>query len=128
MPVDTEIHRTLRDAIHHTYANHPEKKTLAADLDWSPSELSQRTTLGAEGRSFPADDALERIIILMRETGDYSYLATLADKCGWELRAKQERMPELLDHLAAETKRLNESIQLVLSTPWVTQPAKGKRS
>jgi len=126
MPAKNEIHRTLREAIHHTYANCPDKKPLAANLDWSPSELSQRTTLGTEGRAFPADDPAERLVVLMRETGDSSYLATLADKCGFELRPKQERLPELVSRLASEAKRLNESIQLVLATPWVSQ-TKGKR-
>jgi len=127
MPSTEHVYPTLREAIHHTYSNCPDKKPLAANLDWSPSELSQRTTLGAEGRPFPADDPAERLIGLMRETGNFSYLATLAEKCGFEISPKRDRLPELVAALVAEHKRLNDSVQLILSTPWVTQTKAGKR-
>lgn len=118
--------RTLREAIHHTAtrAGVP-MKALAADLDYSPSDLSMRTTLGDENaRPFPADD---RLIRLQQLTGDHSILATMADALGYELHPKQERVPELVAQLAQEAKRLNESIQLVLAMPWVMQqPKKGR--
>lgn len=44
---------------------------------------------------------------------------------GYELHPKQERVPELVAQLAHEAKRLNESIQLVLATPWAS-PKKGR--
>ena len=112
--------RTIREAIHHTATQGGvQMKSLAADLDWSPSELSFRTTLGEDNaRPFPADD---RLIRIQQLTGDHSILATMAAALGYELHPKQERMPELIAHLAAEAKRLNESIQLVLNTPWVQQ-------
>lgn len=100
-------------------------KELAAELDYSPSDLSMRTTLGEENsRSFPADD---RLIRIQQLTGDHSILATMADALGYELHPKQERLPELVANLASEAKRLNEHIQLVLSTPWIAAQAKKGR-
>ena len=120
-------HHTLREAIHATAtASGIPMKALAADLDFSPSNLSQRTTLGEDGIPFPADD---RLIRLQELTGDHSILATMADRLGYELRPKQDRMPELVQALTTEAKRLTDSIQLVLATPWVQQqtPAPRKR-
>jgi hypothetical protein len=116
---------TIREAIHHTAtASGVPMKSLAADLDLSPSNLSMRTTLGTDGIPFPADD---RLIRLQKLTGDHSILATMADALGYELHPKQERLPELVASLIAEHKRLNDSVQLVLATPWVTQTKAGKR-
>lgn len=114
---------TLREAIHATATSGGiPMKALAADLDLSPSNLSQRTTLGEDGIPFPADD---RLIRIQQLTGDHSILATMAEALGYELHPKQERVPELVAQLAHEAKRLNESIQLVLATPWVS-PKKGR--
>ena len=98
-------------------------KTLAAELDWSPSELSRRTTLGDDNSlSFPADDRLIRIQSL---TGDHSILLTMAEALGYEVHPKQDRMPELVQQLTTEARRLNDNIQMVLATPWIPA-AKGK--
>lgn len=117
--------RSLREAIYHTASQSGvPMKSLAADLDYSPSDLSMRVTLSEEGRPFPADD---RLIKIQQLTGNHSILATMAEALGYELHPKRERMPELVQALAAEAKRLNESIQLVLSTPWITtNPKKGR--
>ena len=113
----------IREAIHHTAtASGVPMKSLAADLDLSPSNLSMRTTLGTDGIPFPADD---RLIKLQQLTGDHSILSTMDEALGYELHPKQERLPELVASLIAEHKRLNESVQLVLATPWIAQ--KGKR-
>lgn len=117
---------SLREAIHDTATRSPRPmKELAAELDYSPSDLSMRTTLGEENsRPFPADD---RLIKIQQLTGDHSILATMADALGYELHPKRERMPELVAHLADEAKRLTESIQLVLATPWVQQKTRKGR-
>ncbi len=118
--------RSIREAIHHTASNSGvPMKALAADLDYSPSDLSMRVTLSDDGRPFPADD---RLIRIQQVTGDHSILATMAEALGYELHPKQERVPELVAQLAHEAKRLNESIQLVLATPWVaaTPQKKGR--
>jgi hypothetical protein len=115
----------MREAIHATATANGSMKTLAAELDWSPSEFSRRTTLGDDNSlSFPADD---RLIKIQQLTGDHSILATMADALGYELHPRQERMPELVQELTAEAKRLTDSIQMVLSTPWITQSKGGKR-
>lgn len=120
-----KVYRTLREAIHATATGNGQMKILAAELDWSPSELSRRTTLGEDNAlAFPADD---RLIRIQQLTGDHSILATMADSLGYELSPKRERVPELLQALTAEAKRLNDSIQLVLSTPWVPPAKGGKR-
>jgi hypothetical protein len=119
--------RTIPEAIHATYSDHADKKSLAADLDYSPSNLSQRTSLSEDAQyPFPATD---RLIRLQEITGNVSILLTMADRLGFEVRPKAERMPELVEHLTAEARRLNDSIQLVLSTPWVaaSQAAAGGR-
>ncbi len=109
---------SIREAIHHTASNSGvPMKALAADLDYSPSDLSMRVTLSDDGRPFPADD---RLIRIQQVTGDHSIVATMAEALGYELHPKQERVPELVAQLAHEAKRLNESIQLVLATPWVS--------
>jgi len=121
--MSTKVFHTIREAIHHTASNAGvPMKSLACDLDYSPSDLSMRVTLSDEGRPFPADDRLIRIQEL---TGDHSILATMAEALGYEISPKQERLPELVAALVAEHKRLNDSVQLILSTPWVAQ--KGKR-
>ncbi len=94
-----KICHTLREAIHHTYLNSRRPaKELAGELDWAPSELSLRTSLGENARPFPADDEKERIVIIMRESGDYSYLLTLCEKCGFEApRVKEVYFPAMLE-------------------------------
>lgn len=109
--------RTIREAIHHTATScGVPMKALASELDYSPSDLSMRTTLADDGRPFPADD---RLIRLQELTADTSILITMADRLGFEVRPKQDRLPEILQHIAVEQKRLNDAVQLVLSTPWI---------
>jgi hypothetical protein len=50
----------------------------------------------------------------------------MADALGYEVRPRQERMPELVQELTREAKRLQESIQLVLATPWVPKVSERK--
>jgi len=117
---------TLREAVHHTATQNGPMKIIAAELDWSPSDLCLRTTLGTDNaRPFPLDDPLERAIRIQQVTGDHSILATMADRLGFEVRPKQDRMPELVQNLAEQAKKLTAAIQLVLSVPLVQQPAKG---
>jgi hypothetical protein len=125
-----KVFRTLREAVHHTATQNGPMKNIAAELDWSPSDLCLRTTLGTDNaRPFPLDDPAERAIRIQELTGDHSILATMADRLGYELRPKQDRYPELVQNLAAEAKRLTDAIQLVLSVPLVQQQpaAKGRR-
>lgn len=115
-----QVFGTVREAIHHTAtASGVPMKALAADLDLSPSNLSMRTTLGTDGIPFPADD---RLVLLQKLTGDCSILSTMAASLGFELHPLQERLPELVAQLVAEHKRLSESVQLVLATPWINPP------
>jgi regulatory protein CII len=103
---------TVREAIHATATGVPSMKGLAAELDMSPSELSHRTTLGGESsKPFPADDNLVR---LQRATGDFSVLATMANLCGFELRPKEERMPDVVTELAATLTRMMPAMQMVM--------------
>ena len=105
---------TLREAIHATAtgARQP-MKALAADLDWSPSELSMRTTLGGDnGRTFPASD--EHLIRLMRVTGDYSILYTIAELTGYEVQPKRDRMPEIAMQLRGELADVNRRVEQLL--------------
>jgi hypothetical protein len=123
------IYPTLREATHETYSNHSNKQGLAWDLEWDKAEISNRTSQADAYRPFPADDPKERLVTFMQKTGDLSYLMTLADKLGCEIKIKADRLPELVQALTSEAKRLTDSIQLVLSTPWVQQQAhaKGKK-
>jgi len=103
---------TIREALHATATGAPQPmKALAGELDWSPSELSMRTTLGGEStRAFPADD--EHLVKLMRVTGDYSVLFTLADLCGYELRPKEQRTAEIITEAKAEVASALRKIQM----------------
>jgi len=88
-------------------------KVLAGELDMSPSELSHKTTLGGDNsKSFPCDD--EHLVRLMKVTNDYSVLYTLADLCGFELKVKEERYPELIREAVAAGKEAARKLQLVL--------------
>jgi hypothetical protein len=106
---------SLRDALHATAtgAKLP-MKALAAELDWSPSELSMRTTLGGDnGRAFPADD--EHLIRMQRVTEDVSVLYTMADLLGFEVLPKRERTAELLVQVQRDLRELMPRIQMVLN-------------
>lgn len=119
------IFPSLQEAIYHSaHSSGVDMKVIAAELDYSPSNLSTRATITENPVApFPSS----KLVTLQHITNDISILMTMADRLGYEIRPKQERMPELIGHLATEAKRLNESIQLVLATPWVAQQAKGKR-
>lgn len=104
---------TLREAIHHTVTRSGvPMKAIAADLDWSPSQLSMATTLGDEGRPFPADDA--HLVKLMRLTDDHSVLMTLAELLGYEVRAKESQLPRLVAEVRDELRVLAPKIQMIL--------------
>jgi hypothetical protein len=105
------IYRSVREAIQMTATSSPRPmKAIAADLDWSPSDLAHRTALGGDStRPFPADD--EHLIGLMRATNDYSILATLADLCGYELTPKRERTAELLVEVQADLVRTQQRME-----------------
>lgn len=118
---------SLREAIHATAtgAKTP-MKALAAELDWSPSELSQRTTLGGEGqRPFPASD--EHLVKLQRITGDCSILFTMAELLGYELQPKRERIGALIAEVQADAKELNSKLQLLLDLKPADGAGKAKR-
>src|SRR5689334_6776259 len=120
------IFPTLREAIHATATGSVvPMKAHASELDYSPSELSMRTTLGGESaRPFPANDDQERLIRLQRVTNDVSVLATMADLLGYEIIEKRDRTPERVAALVAEVQALNRRVeQLVLPTV----PGPGRR-
>jgi hypothetical protein len=118
--------RTIREAIHHTAtACGVPMKALAADLDYSPSDLSMRTTLAEDARAFPADD---RLIRLQELTGDHSILATMADRLGYEVRPKADRYPELLQRLTSRLDEIHsEFAQLKIMIPLADSVPAGKR-
>jgi hypothetical protein len=106
---------SLREAIHKTATGSGmPMKALAAELDWSPSELSHRTTLGGESlKPFPADD--EHLIKIQKVTGDVSILMTMADQLGFEApRPKQERAAEMMIEAKNEAMALLKKVQLAL--------------
>lgn len=88
-------------------------KAVAAELDWSPSELSMRIALwGDNARAFPCDD--EHLVKMLRVTGDHSVLFTLADLLGYECKPKTENFGELLQDVHSQAKALMPKLQLVL--------------
>jgi hypothetical protein len=88
-------------------------KAIAAELDWSPSQLSMATTLGDDNaRPFPADDA--HLVKLCRVTGDHSVLYTLADLLGYEVQPRADTTPKLLSELQTELRALMPKFQMVL--------------
>jgi hypothetical protein len=118
-----QIFPSIREAIHHTAtASGIPMKSLAADLDYSPTEMSMRTTLGTEGREFPAS----KLVKLQKLTKNVSILMTEADQLGYELRPKQDRLPDMLQQIQDTQKRLAEAVQLVLSSPWIAADAGGR--
>lgn len=111
-----QVFRSIPEAIHHTYADHPDKKTLSADLDYSPSNLSQRTNLAEDPQyPFPATD---RLIRLQELTGDFSILLTMADRLGFEVHPKRDHLPEILRGIQETQQELGRKIQqLELTVP-----------
>lgn len=109
-----KLYPSLREAIHGTAsASKLPMKQLAAELDWSPSDFSMRTTLGGDSvRVFPADD--EHLVKLLKVTGDHSVLLTLADLLGYEVRPKEERTAELLAEVQRDLKAFMPKFQMVL--------------
>lgn len=108
---------SVREAIHATATtNKISMKDLAPKLDWSPSELSMRTTLGGESaRPFPADD--EHLVQIMKATQDYSILFTLADLCGFEVQPKKERVAEMVMALRRDMADFLPRVQMLLEIP-----------
>lgn len=89
-------------------------KALAAELDYSPSDLSMRTTLGDDGRGFPAD----KLIRLMEATNNFSVLYTLAEALGFEVHQKRDHLPEILESIASKQADLSRQFdQLKLMIP-----------
>ena len=117
---------SIQEAIYHTaHSSGVDMKVIAAELDYSPSNLSSRATITENPTApFPAS----KLIHLQKITNDHSVVATMAEALGYELHTKADRMPELVQALTAEARRLTDSIQLVLATPWVTQQPATKRS
>jgi len=124
--VTGRVYGSLRDALHATATGaRVPMKALAAELDWSPSELSMRTTLGGDnGRAFPADD--EHLIKLQRVTEDVSVLYTMAELLGFEVVPKRERTAELLVQVQRDLRELMPRIQMVLNIG-VEPPGKGAK-
>lgn len=117
--------RTIREAINATATSNGSMKTLASELDWSPSELSRRTTLGEENTlTFPADD---RLIRLQQLTGDHSILVTMAEALGYEVRPRTDRLPDILKGIQQTQQELSRKIQqLELTVPLASLATKRK--
>jgi sugar phosphate isomerase/epimerase len=113
----SRVFPTIREAIHATATNGTlSMKHLAAELDYSPSELSMRTTLGGDSaRPFPADD--DHLVRLMKAMQDYSVLLTLADLCGFELQPKKERVAEMVQELQRDLANFVPRVQMLLEIP-----------
>lgn len=118
----------IREAINATATGNGPMKLLAAELDWSPSEFSRRTTLGDENSlAFPADD---RLIKIQRVTGDFSILRTMAESLGFEVHAKRAHLPDILltiQQIQAELGLKIQQIELALSRVDKAGPKKGSR-
>lgn len=121
------IHATIREAIHTTATcGRPQLKEIAPHLDWSPSELSMRITLGGESaRPFPIDDG--RIVKLMRIVSDYSILETLADQCGFEIVPKRDQTPQRLASLHRDVQEMAKRVNQLVLDLGVDPPARPKR-
>lgn len=118
------VYPTLRKAIHETYQQYPHKEALAGHCQWGKEEISKRAN-GA--LPFPADDPVERIVLMMQNSGDYSYLETLAYKCGRGIHLLSERYGEVLQQLHEETRQQNRRIeQLALMIPITATITSGK--
>lgn len=107
---------SIREALHATAtgARQP-MKVLAADLDYSPSELSMRTTLGGDSaRTFPLDD--EHAVRIQQITGDHSVLYTMCDKLGYDPpRAKDRDVTKMVaEARASVTEAVKKFQQLAL--------------
>lgn len=112
--MNARVFPTMREAIHHAATRSGRSmKEIAAELDWSPTALSLTTTLGEDNaRPFPADDA--HLIKLQLLTGDYSPLATMADKLGYELVPKRDRTAEIAVELKREVVALGGKVEQLL--------------
>lgn len=125
MSVPGKVFPSLREALHHTATSGVvPMKALAAELDWSPSQLSMATTLGTENpRTFPADD--EHLLRLIQRTGDHSFLLTLADLLHCEVRPKVVDVPGLLQDVQREIRVIAPKLQMVLDMALPNGPTPG---
>lgn len=111
----------MREAIHATAtSSRMTMKVLAAELDYSPSELSMRTTLGGDNaRAFPLDD--EHAVRIQQVTGDHSIVYTMLDKLGYEPpRLKERDVPKMVAEARAsvtEAVKKFQQIALELDAP-----------
>lgn len=119
------VYPTLRKAIYETYEEYHHKEELGCYCQWPKDEISARCR---GSRPFPADDELERVVLLMQKTGNFSYLETLAFKCGRETRLLQDRLPEMIEEIKQTQRALNNKVeQLVLTVPLAATAKVGKR-
>lgn len=103
---------SLREAIHKTATGSGiPMKQLAAELDWSPSELSHRTTLGGESlKPFPADD--DHLVKIQAVTGDASILFTMCELLGYEApRLKERDIPKMVQEAKATAAEAVKKLQ-----------------
>lgn len=105
------VYASLREAIHGTATRSTKPlREIAPLLDWSPFELSMRITLGGDSaRPFPMDE--EHLLRLMQVTNDYSILATLADRCGYELQPKKDRLGAVLAGIQEQLKQTQDQVR-----------------
>jgi hypothetical protein len=100
----SRVYRGIREAIHAAAHGYGCLKTLAGDLDMSPSGLSMCTVLsdGESARPFPA----EKLGDLCHNTGNMSPLLTLADQLGYVCISRDE-----LHAVAADLDRHARSLR-----------------
>jgi len=105
------VYPSVRDAIFATaHSGTPPMQDLARDLDWSKSEMSMHTMPeGPTARAFPCDD--DHLVKLMRLTGDFSILMTLAHACGFELVPRRERTAEEVAALRADLQAFGKRME-----------------
>jgi hypothetical protein len=124
----SRIFSSLRDAVHSTATTGKlSMKGLAAEIDYSPSELSMRITLGGDSaRPFPCDE--DHLVKMMKVQEDYSILFTLADQCGFELQPKKERLAEMVMEMRRSIEQLiPRAEQILLEIPGLEGiPSNGK--
>lgn len=126
MSVEPRVFSTLRDAINFTvYQSGKPLKEIAAELDWSPSQLSMAATLGDDNaRAFPLDDA--HLLKLIRVTGNPSILHTLADLCGFDPASLRPKVVDVAREIA-EARRAIEAGAARLEQLTLRWPPEKKR-
>lgn len=115
-------YRTLRECVHHVALDHPKgMKSLAAECDLSPSELTRRLS-PSDGDPRSCD--VDLMVRIMEATGDVRPLHWLVARF---VPSEADRRSAAVDELTAILPRLAELLAAAGGDQRTAPPKRGRR-